>query len=243
MHLSLSGVVKRYGAQAALDSVSLQLPEARTIVLIGPSGGGKSTLLRVLAGLEMPDQGRVEIDGEPLPVSEAELIRYRRSIGTVFQAYNLFPHLTALENVTLPLVQAHGYGKAAAHEYAMALLGRFQLEAHAGKKPFELSGGQQQRVAIVRAVAIKPRFLLFDEPTSALDPEMTAEVLDIIAELRDEGRELILVTHNMGFAKRVADFGVFLSGGKILETATAHQLFSAPQNPELQGFLGRVLKY
>jgi len=243
MRLSLTGVVKRYHDVAALDGVSLQLSEARTIVLIGPSGGGKSTLLRVLAGLEMPDQGSVEIDGEPLPESEEELIRYRRGVGTVFQAFNLFPHLTALENVTLPLVQAHGYGKQAAREYAMQLLRRFQLEAHAGKKPFELSGGQQQRVAIVRAVAIKPRFLLFDEPTSALDPEMTAEVLDIIAELRGEGRELILVTHNMGFARVVADHCLFLSGGRILESGPSQQLFDAPQTRELRGFLDRVLKY
>ena len=184
MHLRLAGVVKRYNGLAALDGVSLQLSEARTIVLIGPSGGGRSTLLRVLAGLEMPDQGSVEIDGAVLTYGEEQLIRHRRGIGTVFQAFNLFPHLTALENVTLPLVQAHGYGKASAQEDAMQLLRRFQLEAHARKRPFELSGGQQQRVAIVRAVAVKPRFLLFDEPTSALDPEMTAEVLDIIAELR-----------------------------------------------------------
>jgi polar amino acid transport system ATP-binding protein len=243
MHLRLTEVVKRYNDVAALDGVSLQLSEAASVVLIGPSGGGKSTLLRVLAGLEMPDQGSVEIDGEPLLYTEESLIRHRRGIGTVFQAYNLFPHLTALENVTLPLVRAHGYEKGAAQEYAMALLQRFQLEAHAGKKPFELSGGQQQRVAIVRAVAIKPRFLLFDEPTSALDPEMTAEVLDIIAELRAEGRELILVTHNMGFARVVADHCLFLSGGKILESGPAQQLFAAPQTPELQGFLGRVLKY
>jgi len=243
MRLSLTAVVKRYHNVAALDGVSLQLSEARTIVLIGPSGGGKSTLLRVLAGLEMPDQGSVEIDGEPLPYSETELIRYRRGIGTVFQAFNLFPHLTALENVTLPLVQAHGYGKSAARKYAMQLLRRFQLEAHAGKKPFELSGGQQQRVAIVRAVAVKPRFLLFDEPTSALDPEMTAEVLDIIAELRAEGRELILVTHNMGFARVVADHCLFLSGGKILESGPSQQLFDAPQTAELKSFLDRVLKY
>ena len=161
----------------------------------------------------------------------------------VFQAFNLFPHLTALENVTLPLVQAHGYGKSAARKYAMQLLRRFQLEAHAGKKPFELSGGQQQRVAIVRAVAVKPRFLLFDEPTSALDPEMTAEVLDIIAELRAEGRELILVTHNMGFARVVADHCLFLSGGKILESGPSQQLFDAPQTAELKSFLDRVLKY
>ena len=243
MRLSLTGVVKRYHNIAALDGVSFQLSKARTIVLIGPSGGGKSTLLRVLAGLEMPDQGGVEIDGEPLPLGEEQLIHYRRGIGTVFQAFNLFPHLTALENVTLPLVQAHRYGKAAAREYAMALLRRFQLEAHAGKRPFELSGGQQQRVAIVRAVAVKPRFLLFDEPTSALDPEMTAEVLDIIAELEVEGRELILVTHNIGFARRVAEHCLFLSGGKILESGPAQQFFDAPQTAELHSFLGRVLKY
>jgi len=243
MNLRLTGIVKRYHNIAALNGITLQVPDARTIVLIGPSGGGKSTILRVLAGLEMPDQGSVEIDGEPLPYSEEHLIRYRRGIGIVFQAYNLFPHLTALENVTLPLVQAHGYGKAAAQEYAMALLGRFQLEAHALKKPFELSGGQQQRVAIVRAVAVKPRFLLFDEPTSALDPEMTAEVLDIIAELREEGRELILVTHNMGFARKVADHCLFLSAGKIVESGPSGQLFDEPQTAELQEFLSRVLKY
>jgi polar amino acid transport system ATP-binding protein len=243
MRLRLTGVVKRYGDQAALDGVSLQLSDVRSIVLIGPSGSGKSTLLRILAGLEMPDEGSVEIDGEPLVYSEESLIRHRRGIGTVFQSFNLFPHLTALENVTLPLVQAHGYGKLQAKEYAMELLSRFQLEAHAGKRPFELSGGQQQRVAIVRACAVKPRFLLFDEPTSALDPEMTAEVLDIIAELRAEGRELILVTHEMGFAKRVADHCLFLAAGRILESGPVQQLFSDPRTAELRGFLDRVLKY
>jgi len=243
MRLRLKGVVKRYHGLTALDGVSLQLSDARSVVLIGPSGGGKSTLLRVLAGLEMPDQGSVEIDGEPLEYSEQSLIRHRRGIGVVFQSFNLFPHLTALENVTLPLVQAHGYGKVPAKEYAMELFGRFQLEAHAGKRPFELSGGQQQRVAIVRALAVKPRLLLFDEPTSALDPEMTAEVLDIIAELRAQERELILVTHEMGFARRVADHCLFLGAGRILESGPAQQLFSEPQTAELRGFLGRVLKY
>jgi len=243
MRLRLAGVVKRYNGLAALDGVSLQLSEARSVVLIGPSGGGKSTLLRVLGGLEQPDQGSVEIDGEPLLYREADLIRHRRGIGTVFQSFNLFPHLSALENVTLPLVQAHGYGEIPARDYAMELLTRFQLGAHAAKKPFELSGGQQQRVAIVRAVAVKPRFLLFDEPTSALDPEITAEVLDIIAELRAEGRELILVTHEMGFARRVADHCLFLCAGKILESGPADLMFGAPQTPELRGFLARVLKY
>jgi polar amino acid transport system ATP-binding protein len=239
----VTGLVKRYGDQTALDGVSLQLSDVRSLVLIGPSGGGKSTLLRVLAGLEMPDQGSVEIDGEPLVYSEERLIRHRRGIGTVFQSFNLFPHLTALENVTLPLVQAHGYGKLQADAYARELLGRFHLEAHAAKRPFELSGGQQQRVAIVRACAVKPRLLLFDEPTSALDPEMTAEVLDLIAELRAEGRELILVTHEMGFARRVADHCLFIGAGRILESGAAQQLFSEPRTAELRAFLDRVLKY
>jgi len=243
MRLKLTNLVKRYHGLTALDGISLELSGMGSIVMIGPSGGGKSTLMRVLAGLELPDQGRVEVDGEPLPSHEEHLVRYRRGIGTVFQAFNLFPHLTALENVTLPLVQAHGQREGEAQEYAMELLRRFQLEVHAHKMPMELSGGQQQRVAIVRAIAIKPRFLLFDEPTSALDPEMTAEVLDLIAELKVEGRELILVTHNMGFARRVADHCLFLSGGQVLESGTAERLFNAPQTPELQGFLSRVLKY
>ncbi|GFO67431.1 amino acid ABC transporter ATP-binding protein [Geomonas limicola] len=242
MQLKLTNLVKRFQGQTALDGITLEA-EARSLVLIGPSGGGKSTLLRVLAGLELLDQGSVLIDGDPLPSHEEHLIRYRRRIGTVFQAYNLFPHLTALENVTLPLVQAHGQPRAEATAYALELLRRFHLEAHAHKMPMELSGGQQQRVAIVRAIAIKPRFLLLDEPTSALDPEMTAEVLDLIAELKAEGRELILVTHNMGFARRVADHCLFLSGGRILETGHADELFNQPKTAELTSFLSRVLKY
>lgn len=243
MQLKLANLVKRYHGQTALDGISLELDEVRSIVLIGPSGGGKSTLLRVLAGLELLDQGGVQVNGEPLPSDEEHLIRYRRRIGTVFQAYNLFPHLSALDNVTLPLIHAHGHGKREAQDYAMELLGRFQLEPHAHKMPMELSGGQQQRVAIIRAIAIKPRFLLLDEPTSALDPEMTAEVLDLIAELKSEGRELVLVTHNMGFARRVADHCLFLSEGKLLETGTADRLFNEPKSHELQSFLSRVLKY
>ncbi|GFO58707.1 amino acid ABC transporter ATP-binding protein [Geomonas silvestris] len=242
MQLKLTNLVKRFHGQTALDGISLDA-EARSLVLIGPSGGGKSTLLRVLAGLELLDQGSVIIDGDPLPSHEEHLISYRRRIGTVFQAYNLFPHLTALENVTLPLVQAQGQQRGEATEYALELLRRFHLEAHAHKMPMELSGGQQQRVAIVRAIAIKPRFLLLDEPTSALDPEMTAEVLDLIAELKGEGRELVLVTHNMGFARRVADHCLFLSGGRILETGNADELFDQPKTTELASFLSRVLKY
>ena len=161
----------------------------------------------------------------------------------VFQAFNLFPHLTALDNITLPLEKVHGYTPAAAREHAMALLERFQLSSHAARKPAELSGGQQQRVAIVRAIAIKPRFLLFDEPTSALDPEMTAEVLEIIEELRHEGRDLIMATHHIGFARQVADYCLFVSDGAVAEAGPAHELFSHPRTPALRNFLAKVLKY
>ncbi len=199
--------------------------------------------LRTVAGLERPDSGQLRIDGEMLHFDDASLLRHRRSIGTLFQAFNLFPHLTALENILLPLERAHGYGHLQAVETAQAILKRFQLSGHADKKPAQLSGGQQQRVAIARAIAIKPRFLLFDEPTSALDPEMTSEVLDIIGELRDEGRDLLLVTHHMGFARSVADYCLFVAEGKIVESGPAERLFTEPQSGELQQFLGRVMRY
>lgn len=187
MKLRLRQLSKNFNGQAVLDSVCLSLEKVHTLVLIGPSGGGKTTLLRIIAGLEYPSSGELEIDGQPVLFTEDSLLRYRRTIGTVFQAFNLFPHLTALRNITLPLEKVHGHSPAAAADIARQLLQRFQLEEHAGKRPAELSGGQRQRVAIARAVSIKPRLLLFDEPTSALDPEMTAEVLDMIKELREAG--------------------------------------------------------
>jgi len=214
-----------------------------SLVLIGPSGGGKTTLLRILAGLETPDRGEVEINGQAIDFHEPALLEYRRTVGVVFQAFNLFPHLTALENVTLPLEKVHGYSAADAKEAAMALLRRLQLEAHAFKKPAGLSGGQRQRVAIARAIGIKPRLVLFDEPTSALDPEMTAEVLDTIEQLREEGTDLILVTHEMGFARRAADRTAFLSAGRILEFGDTKSIFDNPRTEECRRFLGTVLKY
>ncbi len=243
MKLRLANLDKSFDGHRVLDQVTLALNEVQTLVLIGPSGGGKSTLLRILAGLEYPDAGTVELDGEPLQFEEASLRRHRRTIGTVFQTFNLFPHLTALQNITLPLEKVHGYPAADAAEVAHQILRRFQLEAHARKRPAALSGGQRQRVAIARAVAIKPRLLLFDEPTSALDPEMTAEVLDLIRELRDEGRELILVTHEMGFARRIADQVALLAGGRIAEVGPVAQVFDNPQTQQSQDFLARVLKY
>lgn len=243
MRLELSGISKSFGRHQALCDINLPGTEFHSLAMIGPSGGGKTTLLRLLAGLDTPDCGRITVNGELLQTTEAWLHHYRRTIGTVFQAYNLFPHLTALENVVLPLVRVHGVPADLARETALSLLHRFNLSEHAGSRPAELSGGQQQRVAIVRAIAIKPRFLLLDEPTSALDPEMTAEVLDLIGELREEGRNLIIVTHNMGFARKVADQCLFIADGKVAEAGPVPELFTAPRTPVLAGFLEKVLRY
>ena len=245
MKLHVENVVKTFGTHRVLDGISLAFDAVQTLVLIGPSGGGKSTLLRVLAGLEYPDSdaARVVIDDQPVVYREKELARHRRTIGTVFQAYNLFPHLTALQNVTLPLEKVHGQSREEARRHATAALTRFRLEQHSHKKPAELSGGQRQRVAIARAIAIKPRLLFFDEPTSALDPEMTIGVLEVIEELRDEGRDFVLVTHEMGFARRVADQVALLADGKIVEFGAAAQVFDAPRHEVSRRFFERVLKY
>jgi polar amino acid transport system ATP-binding protein len=243
MKLELSGVSKRYGAHQVLDAISLELKDVHAFVLIGPSGGGKSTLLRILAGLELADAGSVSVDGEVLPANEEGLRKYRCGVGTVFQAYNLFPHLSALANIVLPLEKVHGVKETEARERAMETLRRFHLESHAHKKPAELSGGQKQRVAIARAVAIKPRLLLFDEPTSALDPEMTAEVLEMIEELKHEGRDLVLVTHEMAFARVAADKVAFLDGGKIAEYGPPEEIFENPKSEACRRFLGKILRY
>jgi polar amino acid transport system ATP-binding protein len=243
LNLRLRQIVKRFDGHVVLDGVSLSFEGVRSLVLVGPSGGGKSTLLRILGGLEHPDFGEVEMDGQRILFTEEALLRHRRSVGTVFQAFNLFPHLTALQNITLPLEKVHGRTSVQAEETARQLLARFQLESHAAKRPAELSGGQRQRVAIARAVSSKPKLLLLDEPTSALDPEMTAEVLDAILELREEGLDFVLVTHEMGFARRVADQVAFLADGRILEAGPAAQIFDAPSTPQTRAFLDKVLKY
>ena len=243
MQLEFAAIAKRYGTQSALADVTLALPRFQSLAILGPSGGGKTTLLRILAGLTTPDAGTLRIDGQTVDFGEQALLAHRRRIGTVFQAYNLFPHLSARDNVLLPLTKVHGLSRAEAENIVATLFARFGLAAHADKRPAELSGGQQQRVAIVRAIAIRPRFLVFDEPTSALNPEMTAEVLDFIAELRNEGRELVIVTHNMGFAREVSDYALFIADGRIVEHAPSHELFAAPRTPQLAGFLARVLRY
>jgi polar amino acid transport system ATP-binding protein len=243
LKVKISNLSKAFGSHLALDRLSLELENVRSLVLIGPSGGGKTTLLRILAGLEVPDAGEVELDGEKMRFDEVSLRRHRRTVSVVFQAFNLFPHLTALQNITLPLEKVHGYPPEKAAALAQQLLGRFQLDAHAGKKPVALSGGQRQRVAIARAVATKPRVLFFDEPTSALDPEMTAEVLDMIQQLLEDGTDLVLVTHEMGFARVAADRLAFLAEGRIVECAATSDIFTAPQSAQCRKFLATVLKY
>jgi polar amino acid transport system ATP-binding protein len=243
MKLSLQDVVKRFGTHTVIDRVSLELDGVHCLALIGPSGGGKSTLLRIVAGLEYPTSGTVVLNDKPIAYNDEALLRHRRSIGTVFQAYNLFPHMTALKNITLPLEKVHGKTPEEARDLAEGTLRRFKLLDHAYKRPAELSGGQRQRVAIARAIAIKPQVVLLDEPTSALDPEMTAEVLELIEELKQEGRDLLLVTHEMGFARRLADRVALLADGKIAEFGPPEQIFSAPESEATKSFLRRVLKY
>jgi polar amino acid transport system ATP-binding protein len=243
MRLEIKGISKTYGDHVVLNDIELLIPEVQTVALLGPSGSGKSTLLRIIAGLEIPDTGEIFLNGDRIQYTEQYLLQHRRNIGTVFQAYNLFPHLTALRNISLPLEKVHGYSAEEAETFAMQLLLRFQLGGHAHKKPAQLSGGQKQRIAIARAVAIKPRLLLLDEPTSALDPEMTFEVLDLISELRQEGRPLLLVTHEVGFARRVSDQVMYLHEGRILESGSAEQMFAQPASKELKMFLDKVLRY
>jgi polar amino acid transport system ATP-binding protein len=244
MNIELTSLTRRYGEAHALRDVTLRVgDEVRVLALIGPSGGGKSTLLRLLGGLEVPDSGEIRIDHTLLDRREDPLRSHRRRNGFLFQAFNLFPHLTALENITLPLIRVHGKTEAEACAIARANLDRFRLADHADKHPCTLSGGQQQRVALARALAHRPRLLLLDEPTSALDPEMTAEVLEVIEELCREGQEIILSTHEMGFARAVADEIVFLADGRVVETGTPADLFDTPKAAEVRAFLSRVMRY
>ncbi len=233
----------RFGAQTVLDAVGIDASDFRAVALIGPSGAGKSTLLRVLGGLLAPDAGEVRIDGQRVDFSERALLAHRRGVGFVFQTRGLFPHLTAEQNIALPLVHVHGQSPEQARETAHALLARFSLDQDAHKRPYELSGGQNQRIGIARAIAPRPRLLLLDEPTSALDPELTAEVLDMIHELQADGQRMVIVTHEMGFARRACDQALFLADGRILEAGASADLFSRPRTPQLQGFLRKVLEW
>ncbi|MDA3835242.1 MAG: amino acid ABC transporter ATP-binding protein [Spirochaetales bacterium] len=244
MKLNLNKLTKRFDTLTVLDEVDLLLEDVHAVVMIGPSGGGKTTLLRLLAGLETPDSGTITVNDHNLNCSQEELFTYRRKIGMVYQAYNLFPHLSALENIVLPLVRVQGVEKHDAHIQAEALLDRFNLSEHASKKPAALSGGQQQRIAICRAVAIRPEVLFFDEPTSALDPEYTSEVLDLIEELHEEEHmDLVLVTHEVGFAHQASDHVLFISDGGIVTQGSPADVFEKTSVSRVQRFFDKVLKY
>jgi ABC-type polar amino acid transport system ATPase subunit len=237
--IEVCDVVKTFGEFRALDGVSMDVTAGEKIVVCGPSGSGKSTLIRCINRLETHDAGRIMVEGIELTDQSADQVR--REVGMVFQQFNLFPHLTVLRNLTLGPMRVRGLTQADAETRAMEYLGRVRIPEQAGKFPNQLSGGQQQRVAIARALCMEPRIMLFDEPTSALDPEMIAEVLDVMAELASSGMTMIVVTHEMGFAKRVADRMVFMDAGEIVETARPEQFFSAPATRRCQKFLQQIL--
>jgi polar amino acid transport system ATP-binding protein len=241
INVKVEKLTQQFGSHLALDSVSFETNAINCLVLIGPSGGGKSTLLRLLAGLDIPAGGEIYFNGQQLQNDEKSLHTHRKSVGTVFQSFNLFPHLTAWDNLMLPLIHVHQWPLFKAKERLNNLLERFQLLAHAHKFPTQLSGGQKQRIAIIRALAIDPFILFLDEPTSALDPEMMVEVLHMIQELKGEGKNIVLVTHQMEFAKRVADEIVFIGQGKILDLGTSKYIFEQTQVQEVRQFIQKIL--
>ncbi len=243
MKISIKNLSKSFDGKVVLNNLNVEVENFHSLAIIGPSGGGKSTLLRIIAGLQNPDQGEIYINDNKIIYDEKLLKEYRKTIGVVFQSYNLFPHLTAFENIVLPLVEVHKIKKAEAENITSTLLNRFQLSEHAYKKPLELSGGQQQRVAVARALATNSKFLLFDEPTSALDPELTSEVLDMIKELENQDKDLLLVTHEMGFARQSCDYVLFMYNGQVIEQGKSEELFNNPKTPELKNFLNKVLEW
>ncbi|WP_167202864.1 amino acid ABC transporter ATP-binding protein [Actinomyces respiraculi] len=239
----LSHVTKRFGSFAALDDVSLDVNAGEVVVVIGASGSGKSTLCRTINRLETIDSGTIEIDGERLPEEGKDLARLRAEVGMVFQSFNLFPHRTVLDNITLAPMRVRRVPRAQAEARARELLERVGLADQASKRPTQLSGGQQQRVAIARALAMDPKVMLFDEPTSALDPEMINEVLDVIKDLASSGMTMLVVTHEMGFARSVADRVVFMDEGQIVEDAAPEQFFTAPATQRARDFLSKILSH
>jgi general L-amino acid transport system ATP-binding protein len=239
--IMLENVVKRYGGFHALKGVSLRVHRGERIVICGPSGSGKSTLVRCINRLEMADGGRIVVDGVALDDDVRNTRAIRRKVGMVFQNFHLFPHLTALENLTFAPLSVLKLSRDAAEVRARKYLARVKIPEHAHKYPGQLSGGQQQRVAIARALAMEPDILLFDEPTSALDPEMIKEVLDVMTDLAREGRTMLVVTHEMGFARAVADRLVFMDGGEIVEEAPPGEFFAAPRSERTRQFLGQIL--
>ncbi|AUG79925.1 glutamate ABC transporter ATP-binding protein [Kitasatospora sp. MMS16-BH015] len=239
----LSGVNKHFGALHVLQDIDLEIRQGEVVVLIGPSGSGKSTLCRTINRLETIDAGTITLDGRPLPAEGKELARLRAEVGMVFQSFNLFAHKTVLENVVLGQVKVRKTARPEAERLARELLDRVGVGAQADKYPAQLSGGQQQRVAIARALAMKPKVLLFDEPTSALDPEMVNEVLEVMRSLAAEGMTMVVVTHEMGFARSAANRVLFMADGKIVEESTPDAFFTAPRTDRAKDFLSKILHH
>ncbi len=239
----LDHVDKWFGELHVLQDINLSIARGEVVVVIGPSGSGKSTLCRAINRLETIDKGTISLDGEPLPAEGKALAAHRAEVGMVFQSFNLFAHKTILENVTLGPTKVRGLGKAEAEEKARTLLDRVGVGNQADKYPAQLSGGQQQRVAIARALAMEPKVMLFDEPTSALDPEMIKEVLDAMVDLAEGGMTMVVVTHEMGFARTAANRVVFMADGQIVEESTPEEFFTNPKSSRAQDFLGKILKH
>ena len=239
--IRLEGVEKWYGKFKVLEGIDLQVAPGERIVVCGPSGSGKSTLIRCINALETVQKGRVVVDGIDLTADKRNVDKVRAEVGMVFQQFNLFPHLTILQNCTLAPMRTRGVSREEAEATAMKYLTRVRIPEQAHKYPSQLSGGQQQRVAIARALCMTPRIMLFDEPTSALDPEMVKEVLDTMIGLADEGMTMLCVTHEMGFARSVADRVIFMADGRIVEQAAPEQFFTAPQHEKTRQFLGQIL--
>ncbi len=225
----------------AVKNASLTVNDGETVVIIGPSGSGKSTLLRTVNQLEKAQSGHILIDGEDVMNPKTDIRKIREEVGMVFQSFNLFPHLTVLDNITLAPIKVRKMKKPDAEEWAMTLLKRVGLADKANQRPTQLSGGQQQRVAIARSLAMKPKAMLFDEPTSALDPEMIKEVLDVMIELAKEGMTMLLVTHEMGFAKAAANKVIFMDAGEIIEAGSPNEMFENPKNQRTRDFLNHIL--
>jgi len=239
--VSLVDVTKYYGDFKALDAVSLDVHRGEAVAIIGASGSGKSTLCRTINRLETIQEGTITIDGERLPEEGRDLTRLRAEVGMVFQSFNLFPHRSVLDNITLAPTRVRKVPRARAEARAHELLERVGLADQAGKRPAQLSGGQAQRVAIARALAMDPKIMLFDEPTSALDPELVGEVLDVIQDLATTGMTMLIVTHEMGFARKVADRIVFMDGGQIIEQGAPEAFFNSPRTARARDFLSKVL--
>ncbi|MGW6540442.1 amino acid ABC transporter ATP-binding protein [Streptomyces sp. NPDC055051] len=241
--IELRGVNKHYGTLHVLQGIDLTVGRGEVVVVIGPSGSGKSTLCRAVNRLETIESGEIRIDGRPLPEEGKDLARLRAEVGMVFQSFNLFAHKTVLANVSLAQIKVRGRKKEEADRRSRELLDRVGLAAHAEKYPAQLSGGQQQRVAIARALAMDPKALLFDEPTSALDPEMINEVLEVMQQLAHEGMTMVVVTHEMGFARSAANRVVFMADGRILEDRAPEEFFTAPRSDRAKDFLSKILSH